>query len=93
MNQICHDFLIPSLEVLCVKLKLKEDAAAATFMAFGSAAAPILFSCITVAHGYEYIDLGIGSILGFFSFYYLIYLQLQYVWQFIDSWYLWYDFF
>lgn len=62
--QICHDFLIPSLEVLCVKLKMKEDAAAATFMSFGSAAAPIIFCFITVFHGYEYTDLGIGSIIG-----------------------------
>lgn len=50
--------------MLCVKLKMKEDAAGATLIAFGSAAAPIIFTCITISHGYEFTDLGIGSILG-----------------------------
>lgn len=49
-----------------MKLRLKEDVAGATFMAFGSAAAPILFSFITISHGFEYTDLGVGSIIGYY---------------------------
>ena len=59
-----RDFLVPSLEVLCIKLKMKEDAAGATFIAFGSSAAALLITFITVLHGSDYIDLGVGSIIG-----------------------------
>ena len=62
--QICRDFLVPSLEVLSVRCKLKEDVAGATFLAFGTAAAEIMISCITIVHGDVYIDVGIGSIVG-----------------------------
>lgn len=50
---------------MCVKLGLKEDVAGATFMAFGSSAAVMLISFTTIAHGGDYIDLGIGCIVGF----------------------------
>ena len=48
-----------------MKAGLKEDVAGATFMAFGSSISVILISFITIYHGEDYIDLGIGSIVGY----------------------------
>ena len=56
-------------------------------MAFGSAAAPILFSFITISHGFEYTDLGVGSIIGYYCVFVLIW-QLQFVWYLARSFYL-----
>ena len=36
-----------------------------TSLAFGTAAAEIMISCITIVHGDVYIDVGIGSIVGY----------------------------
>ncbi|KAK8823819.1 hypothetical protein WA538_001110 [Blastocystis sp. DL] len=59
-----RDFLVPSLEILCQRFKMKEDAAGATFIAFGSSAAELLITFITVLHGSTFTDIGIGSVFG-----------------------------
>lgn len=57
--------MVPSLEILCVKLNLKEDVAGASFLAFGASAPEIVISIITTIQGGDNVDLGIGSIVGF----------------------------
>ena len=63
-QQICDEFLVPSLEIMCVKLKLKEDVAGASFMAFGASAPEIVISIITTIQGGDNVDIGVGSIIG-----------------------------
>ena len=41
---VCDDYLVPAIEVLCERWKIPEDAAGASFLAFGSAAPEILVS-------------------------------------------------
>ena len=79
------------MEVLCVRCKLKEDVAGATFLAFGTAAAEILISCITIVHGGVYIDVGIGSIIGYLLFNFHD-LQSQLDGNSADPWNLCHDF-
>ena len=43
---------------------MKEDAAGATFIAFGSSAAELLITFITVLHGPTFTDIGIRSVFG-----------------------------
>ena len=63
-SQLCDEFLVPCLEILCVKLNLKEDVAGASFLAFGASAPEIVISTITTIQGGENVDVGIGSIVG-----------------------------
>ena len=53
------------MEILCVKLNLKEDVAGASFLAFGASAPEIVISTITTIQGGENVDVGIGSIIGY----------------------------
>ncbi|KNB44140.1 sodium potassium calcium exchanger [Blastocystis sp. subtype 4] len=62
--EICDEFLVPSLEIMCVKLNLKEDVAGASFMAFGASAPEIVISIITTIQGGDNVDIGVGSIIG-----------------------------
>lgn len=50
---------------MCVKLKLKEDVAGASFMAFGASAPEIVISIITTIQGGDNVDIGVGSIIGY----------------------------
>ena len=64
LGSICDEFLVPSLEIMCVKLNLKEDVAGASFMAFGASAPEIVISIITTIQGGDNVDIGVGSIIG-----------------------------
>jgi len=65
---VCDDFLVPSLESICVRWNIREDVAGASFMAFGSAAPEIIVNAISTlkASGQspQSINLGLGAILG-----------------------------
>jgi Ca2+/Na+ antiporter len=71
---ICDDYLVVSLETLCVHWNVREDIAGATFMAFGSAAPEIVINAATtikaVGGGSEgggdpnSANLGVGAIIG-----------------------------
>lgn len=50
---------------MSVKLKLKEDVAGASFLAFGASAPEIVISIITTIQGGDNVDLGVGSIIGY----------------------------
>eukprot|EP01052_Picozoa_sp_SAG31_P014679 SAG31_NODE_920_length_10987_cov_4.682757_10_plen_100_part_00 len=51
---VCDDFLVLSLETLCIKWGVREDIAGASFMAFGSAAPEIIVNAVSTikAGGY-----------------------------------------
>jgi len=63
---ICDEYLVPSLETLCVRWNIREDVAGATFMAFGSAAPEIVISAITTftAGDEGTSDTGTAAIMG-----------------------------
>mmetsp|Transcript_13005 Transcript_13005/g.25239 ORF Transcript_13005/g.25239 Transcript_13005/m.25239 type:complete len:589 (-) Transcript_13005:286-2052(-) len=65
---VCDDYLVPSLEVLCIRWNVREDVAGASFMAFGSAAPEIIVNAISTLKAAnaspDSINLGIGAILG-----------------------------
>ena len=69
---VCDDHLVVALETLVQKLKVPEDVAGASFMAFGSAAPEIIINAVSTlkagasndADSSEATDLGIGAILG-----------------------------
>lgn len=61
---VCDDFLVPSLETLCVRWNIREDVAGATFMALGSAAPEIIVNAVTTAQAGDQVDLGVGAIIG-----------------------------
>ena len=50
---------------MSVKLRLKEDVAGDSFLAFGASAPEIVISIITTIQGGDNVDLGVGSIIGF----------------------------
>ncbi|XP_071845941.1 sodium/potassium/calcium exchanger 5-like [Apostichopus japonicus] len=59
---VCDEYFMPSLQLICDDLHLREDVAGATFMSIGGSA-PELFASIIgvfVAKG----DIGIGTIVG-----------------------------
>lgn len=53
------------LEVLSIRLHLKEDAAGATFIALGSSAPVLMLTFVTIIRGTDYIDIGFGAIIGY----------------------------
>ncbi|GFV07627.1 hypothetical protein TNCV_4941291 [Trichonephila clavipes] len=59
---VCHDYFVPSLEIISDRMKLPADIAGATFMAIGTSA-PELFSSITGSFITEG-DIGVGTIIG-----------------------------
>eukprot|EP00499_Haloplacidia_sp_CaronLabIsolate_P014871 CAMPEP_0196770158 /NCGR_PEP_ID=MMETSP1104-20130614/971_1 /TAXON_ID=33652 /ORGANISM="Cafeteria sp., Strain Caron Lab Isolate" /LENGTH=554 /DNA_ID=CAMNT_0042140267 /DNA_START=124 /DNA_END=1788 /DNA_ORIENTATION=- len=68
---VCDDFLVISLETLCVRFNIREDIAGASFLAFGSAAPEIIINAVTTLQsvhsgsgGKDTTSLGIGAIMG-----------------------------
>ena len=69
---VCDDHLVVALETLVQKLKVPEDVAGASFMAFGSAAPEIIINAVSTLKAgasndpdsTQATDLGIGAILG-----------------------------
>ncbi|GAB5366910.1 hypothetical protein AAMO2058_001184400 [Amorphochlora amoebiformis] len=59
---ICDDYLVVSLEVLCIRWNIREDIAGATFMAFGSAAPEIVVNAVSTVKGVS--GTGVGAIIG-----------------------------
>ncbi|GMI27494.1 hypothetical protein TeGR_g2531 [Tetraparma gracilis] len=69
----CDEFLVPALEVLCLRFDLSEDVAGVTFMALGSAAPEVVINAVgtmkTVLSEPGEDDsaatnLGVGAIIG-----------------------------
>eukprot|EP00756_Hemistasia_phaeocysticola_P039506 Hpha_TRINITY_DN16818_c0_g8::TRINITY_DN16818_c0_g8_i1::g.148349::m.148349 len=74
---VCDDYLVASLETLCVRWSIREDVAGCTFMAFGSAAPEIIVNAVATIKagsadtgsgsgggGSSATDLGIAAIIG-----------------------------
>jgi len=66
---VCDEHLVPALDTLCIKWKIPEDVAGATFMAFGSAAPEIIIATVTTLQASDSPDpdaiaLGVTSIVG-----------------------------
>ena len=61
---VCDEYLVPSLETLCLRWGVREDVAGASFMAFGSAAPEIIINAVTTMKGSEDVELGVGAIIG-----------------------------
>ena len=66
---VCDEFLVPALETLCQRWRVREDVAGASFLALGSAAPEILVNSIsTIRAGSRSdpnaVNLGVGAILG-----------------------------
>merc|ERR1712203_1111532 len=62
LGNICDDYFVPVLEIICETLKLSDDVAGATFMAAGTSA-PEFFTNIMGTFVTK-SDLGIGTIVG-----------------------------
>ncbi|XP_041464157.1 sodium/potassium/calcium exchanger 4-like [Lytechinus variegatus] len=66
IGYVCSAYFVPSLEILCERLKLQPDVAGATFMAAGSSA-PELFSAVIGTFISE-DDTGLSAIVGSAAF-------------------------
>ena len=64
VGNVVDEKLVPALESLCDRWRMKEDVAGATFLAIGSAAPEIVISVITAIEGGESLQLGVSSIFG-----------------------------
>ncbi|GMI07261.1 hypothetical protein TrLO_g6088 [Triparma laevis f. longispina] len=73
LSIVCDEFLVPSLELICVSFNVPEDIAGVTFMAFGSAAPEIVINAVGTVRealgkgegeGSKARDLGVGAIIG-----------------------------
>lgn len=71
LARVADNYLVTSLETLCVRLHVREDVAGASFMAFGSAAPEIIVNAISTIKAVtsdgdsaEETALGIGAIIG-----------------------------
>ena len=66
---VCDDYLVMSLETLCIRCNIREDIAGASFMAFGSAAPEIIVNAVSTLKSNtggspQAASLGVGAILG-----------------------------
>ncbi|GLV48646.1 zydeco [Carabus blaptoides fortunei] len=59
---VCNDYFLPSVELICEKLNLSQDVAAATFMAIATSA-PEFFVNVVGTFVTE-SDIGVGTIVG-----------------------------
>ncbi|CAD7087881.1 unnamed protein product [Hermetia illucens] len=59
---ICDDYFVPSIEVMCFTLQMKEDVVGATFMAAATSSPELFINCIGtfITKG----DIGVGTIVG-----------------------------
>lgn len=71
LGRVADNYLVTSLETLCVRLNVREDVAGASFMAFGSASPEIIVNAVgtikavyTKSETGEDTNLGIGAIIG-----------------------------
>lgn len=58
---VCEEYFVPSLNILCERLKLPDDVAGATFMAAGASSPELFASLIGVLSGSA---VGIGTVVG-----------------------------
>lgn len=71
LGRVADNFLVTSLETLCIRLNVREDVAGASFMAFGSASPEIIVNAVSTMKAVysksetgESTNLGIGAIIG-----------------------------
>ena len=66
---ICDDFLVPPIELFCERYKIPDEAAGASFLAFGSSAPEIVIATIATLSGGEEgegggSETGLSTVLG-----------------------------
>ena len=61
---VCDDFFTASLEKICLRLRLSEDVAGATFMAAGSSAPELFTSTMSLVSSNATNELGVATIVG-----------------------------
>lgn len=61
---VCDDFFTASLERICLRLRLSEDVAGATFMAAGSSAPELFTSTMSLVSSNATNELGVATIVG-----------------------------
>jgi len=64
LARICTHYFVESLEILAKKLKLSEDIAGATLMAFGGSTPELLIVIIALLHPGNHANFGAGAIVG-----------------------------
>lgn len=64
LARICTHYFVESLEIIAKKLKLSEDIAGATLMAFGSSTPEFLIVMITLLYAGNHANFGAGAIVG-----------------------------
>lgn len=64
LSRVCTHYFVESLELLAKKLKLSDDIAGATLMAFGGSAPEFLIVAITLLKPGDHANFGAGTILG-----------------------------
>lgn len=59
---VCDDYFVPTMESMCLSLKMKEDVIGATFMAAATSSPELFINCIGtfVTKG----DIGVGTVVG-----------------------------
>lgn len=62
LADICDEYFVPSIGLLCIKLDMREDVAAATFMAAATSSPELFINCVGTFVTTN--DLGIGTIVG-----------------------------
>ena len=61
---VCDDFFTASLEKICLRLRLSEDVAGATFMAAGSSAPELFTRTMSLVSSNATNELGVATIVG-----------------------------
>ena len=59
---VCDDYLCPAIEELCARLEVPDEAAGASFLAFGSAAPEIMIN-VAATHRQK-VELSVSAIMG-----------------------------
>ena len=59
---VCDDYLCPAIEELCARFKVPDEAAGASFLAFGSAAPEIMINVAATRR--QNVDLSVPAIMG-----------------------------
>ncbi len=64
LSKVCTQYFVESLELLARRLKLSQNIAGATLMAFSGSAPEFLIVIITLLHPGNHANFGAGSIIG-----------------------------
>ena len=59
---VCDDYLVPSIEVFCERMKIPDEAAGASILAFGSSAPEIMINVAAAVDGK--VEMSLSAIMG-----------------------------